>query len=636
LLSKAWILPTLMLASVSIFPVSFGKLKFVPIYKTLTIKANKKLPPHIAFMDSHFESQDSDWKDFEKKTKQPLAVGVSFLPQQGPYVLTQKVELQGFVIRKNTEVLQLASQGVYKTPAQAIQETEGPKWLKNIVGETTALPARMDEPIHNLSAARRVTGPIEITGGLAVTNEHHIEVRRTDEGVFREMGRVDLMKGSYSIDIDDATGAIVARLIDRKGSVLGEGSIRLSQLQVGQGRLIAGPRLEVSPSPTWTGQVSQYYQDSKKNKAPPSTRVTSFAGQNQIAVAKNGELSIENVSKNSSMLVRAEAAEHMPSSRIMVAGNKSFGMSLFPNSMMEALKSIMAEQKPATNSALKDTSFVWGTASIDGKPLSGVTVSSETESEAKPVYFNELLIPDPKLTATSANGLYAFVGLPVGFHALLAQRGAEYFGHQNVEVEMGSVAIGDIENTLRTEPVRLRAFDAFGGEPVSLIANMQSLTEPVDVEEGSASVVLPQISRLSMIYTQAPPNYVSANYFYNDQDSYIHLPMISQEWLEDSKSAAKINDLPNTGTIIGFFNEEAFEVYLAGQDNDSQAMITYFDQAGKKIDGNRGVEGGGFVIFNASYGTQEVVILGASSEKIFSKVVPVDSETVSVLNFSSY
>ncbi|WP_413289530.1 hypothetical protein [Bdellovibrio sp. HCB337] len=635
MLSKAWILPTLMLTTLSIFPISMGKLKFVPIYKTLTIKANKKLPPHIAFMDSHFENQDDEWTAFEKKNKSPLAVGFSVTSQQGPYVLTQKKVLEGFVIRKSAEVLSLASQGVYKTKAQAVAEVQGPQWLKNIVGDSQTLP-RAEEPVHNLLAARRVMGPLEITGGLAVTNEHHIEIRRSDEGVFREMGRVDLMKGSYSIDIDDASGAIVARLLDRSGTILGEGSIRLSQLQVGQGRLIYGPRLEVAPSPSWKGRVSRYYGDPKKDKTGGTTKVTSFGGENTITVGSNGEISLD-ISKGSTTIVRAEAAEHVPSSKIMLAGDaKTFGVTLFPNSTMEALKSLAAEQKSLSRSHLDETSFVWGTVSLDGKPLSGVSVVSETDPETKAIYFNEFMIPDPKLTATSGSGLYAFVDLHDGFHALLAQRGFEYFGHQNVEVERGSVAIGDLESTLRTEPVHVRAFDAFSGEPVSLVANMQSLSEPVDINEGSASIILPQISRMSMIYTETPPEYINANYFYNDQDSYIHLPMLSHAWLTEMKRTAKINEMPDTGTIVGFFNEESFEVYLAAQAQNSPAYILYFDAAGRVIEGNRGQAGGGFIIFNVPYGTQETVVVGSTSEKVFSKVVPVDMESISVLSFSSY
>jgi hypothetical protein len=635
------VLPVLVLAMLSIFPVTMGRLKFIAIYKTLTIKANKKLPPHIAYLDSSFDVQNSEWNEFEKKTKQPLAVGLSEnLRQLGPYVITQKRDLEGFVIRKNAETLVLASDRVYKTgvktSALAAQEAEGPQWLKNIVRQPPAImQAITPEPVHNLLAAKRVMGPVEIIGGLAVTNEHHIEVRRADEGVFREMGQVDLMKGSYSIDIDEASGSIVARLIDKRGVILGEGSVRLSQLQVGVSRLIYGPRLEISPSPTWTGMVSYYYSNSKKNKNPPPL-VTTFSGQNPVKVGINGEITLENIVKGASTVVRAEAADHMPASKIMVAGAKPFGIALFPNAMMEALKSIVADQNNIAPRELVETSVVWGVATLDGKPLSGVTISSESEPEAQAIYFNEFMIPDPKLTATSSSGLYAFMGLADGFHALLGQRGDSYFGHQNVDVELGSVAIGDIENTLRTEPVRMRAYDAFSGEPISLTANLQSLTQPVSILEGVAAIVLPQVSRLSMMYTEAPQNYVSANYFYNDQDSYIHLPMISRGWLAEIKTIAKINEFSQTGTIVGFFGEESFEAYLAGQTKDSSATIVYFDASGKIVDGQRGTSGGGFVIFNVPYGTQEAVVVGNPSEKIFSKVVPVDPETVSVLSFTSY
>jgi hypothetical protein len=625
-----------MLAILSIFPVTMGRLKFVPIYKTLIIKANKKLPPHIAYLDSHFENLNSEWYDFEKKTKHPLAVGLSEnLSQQGPYVLTQRRDLEGFVIRKSTETLILASDRVNKTSGQATQEVEGPQWLKNIVREPIVnVKAMAEEPVHNLLAARRVTGPIEITGGLAVTNEHHIEIRRSDEGIFREMGRVDLIKGSYSIDIDEASGTIIARLIDKSGAILGEGSIRMSQLQVGPGRLIYGPRLQISPSPTWVGNVT-YYSNPKKEKNT-SPQVTTFGGQNQVTVGKSGEISIENFAKNSSTVVRAEAPEHMLSSKIMMVGAKSFGITLFKNSTMEALKGIVADQKNIPHSELTETSVVWGTISLDGKPLSGVTVISETEPEAKAIYFNEFMIPDPKLTATSSSGLYAFMNLPDGFHAILAQRADSYFGHQNADVRAGSVAIGDIENTLRTGPVRIRAFDAFSGEAMSMRASLQSLDQPVDIVEGSASIVLPQISRLSMMYAEAPQGYVGANYFYNDDDSYIHVPMIAQEWLTELKTKARVNDLSQTGTIIGFFGEENFETYLAGQTKESETSVVYFDAAGKIIEGHRGLSGGGFVMYNVPYGTQEIVVVGSSSEKIYSKVVPVDIETASVLNFTSY
>jgi hypothetical protein len=634
------VLPSLLLAMLSMFPASLGALKFVPIYKALTIRANKKLPPHIAYMDSHVEMQNSEWAAFEKKIKRPLLSGMVENAQQGPYVLTQKRALEGLVIRKSTEMVLAASDGVYKTDMQSRQETEGPQWLKNIVRAPVSASmdtGKIEVSLADLTASKRITGHIELTNGLAVTNEHHIEVRRSDEGIFHEVGKVDLSKGSYSIDVDDASGFILARLIDKAGSVIGEGSTRISQMTT-QGRLIYGPRLEIVPSPSWPGQVGSYYPKNNAPKPDPAnpSRVTSLGGANELPLSKDGEINLDNVSRGSSTVVRAEIPGHLTANKIMISGQEKFQLTSFPLPMMTALKNIVTEPG-APQSELEDSTFVWGTISLDGKPLSGVTVVSETDPDAKTIYFNEFMLPDSHLTATSANGIYAFVNIQQGFNAILAQRGEAYFGHQNVVVEPGTVAIGDIQSSLRTEPVKVRAFDAFAGEPVHVVANMQSLNTPLEISDGNGSVILPQVSRLSMIYTEVAANYVAANYFYNDHDSYIHLPILRKEWLANLKTDAKVDEVPSTGTIVGFFGEENFEAYLAAVKSDSAVQIVYFDGAGRSLlNAKTGVPGGGFVMFNIPPGTQEAVIFGTGTERIYSKVVPVDADTTTVLNFSAY
>jgi hypothetical protein len=637
------VLPTLLLTVLSVFPASLGSLKFVPLYKALTIRANKKLPPHIAYLDSHFDIQSSDWASFDKRAKLPLLSGVSANAQQGPYVLTQNRTLEGITIRKSTEVVLAQATRNYKTESQARQETEGPQWLKNIVRPPTAAlgtdSGKMEVSLVNLTAAKRITGQVELKDGLAVTNEHHIEVRRSNEGIFHEMGRVDLAKGSYSIDVDETSGFILARLIDKSGVVLGEGSIRLSQLQSPE-RLIYGPRLEIAPSPAWTGNVGSYYPKAvppagKEPKDKDRGRVTALGGESEIHIGKAGEIKLDNVARGSVTIVRAEVPEHLPSNKMMIAGDEQFTLTNFPVSMMKAMKSIVTEPG-APQTYLEDTTFVWGTVTVDGKPVAGVSVLSETDSEVKPIYFNEFMIPDPKLTATSSSGIYAFMNIQQGFNAILAQRGDAYFGHQNVVVESGTVAMGDIQNTLHTESVRVRAFDAFAGEPVHVVANMQSQTEPLQIQNGNAVVILPQVSRTSMIYTEVEPGYVAANYFYNDKDSYIHLPILRQEWLANLRIDAKLDEVPNTGTIVGFFGDENFEAYLAKNPKDSPMQIIYFDGAGRVSATGKGVAGGGFVMFNVPPGTQETVLLGVNTERIYSKVVPVDSETTSVLSFTSY
>ncbi|MBC7371080.1 MAG: hypothetical protein H7326_05915 [Bdellovibrionaceae bacterium] len=638
MITKALVLPTLLLTTLSIFPTFLGTLKYVPIYKTLTIRANKKLPPHIAYADLHFESKNSDWANFDKKSKIPLQSGATANAQQGPYVLTQKRTLAAMVIRKSPELLISAAENAYKTSRQSTQENEGPQWLKNIVRPNVLGSdiSKLDTSVAGLVAAKRIVGHVELKDGLAVTNEHHIEVRRSDEGIFREMGRVDLAKGSYSIDVDETTGFVLARLIDKSGATLGEGSIRISQLP-SEGRLVYGPRLEIAPSPSWSGNVGSYYQRNGSGAPNPTRggRVTSLGGEKPLNVGPKGEINLDNISRGSSTVVRASLPEHMPSNKIMITGSSSLNMTNFPTAMISAMKDIV-EVPGAGYRELKESTVIWGTITLDSKPLSGVTVISETDSEVKAIYFNEFLIPDPKLTSTSSNGIYAFIQIQPGFNAILAQRGDAYFGHQNVIVEPGVVSLGDIESTLKTESVRVRAFDAFAGEPVSLVANMQSLSEPVQVTEGNAVVILPHVSRLSMIYTEVNPTYVAANYFYNDSDTYIHLPAIKRDWILGLRADNKVDEIPGTGTVIGFFNDENFEAYMTGDQRESGMQIVYFDAAGRPGTSGKGKAGGGFVLFNVPVGVHEAVVVGATSERIFSKVVPIDADATSVLNFTSY
>jgi hypothetical protein len=66
----------------------------------------------------------------------------------------------------------------------------------------------------------------------------------------------------------------------------------------------------------------------------------------------------------------------------------------------------------------------------------------------------------------------------------------------------------------------------------------------------------------------------------------------------------------------------------------SAAEIVYFDSAGVRIEGNRGVAGGGFVIFNAPPGLQTVYIHPAQSREVFSQVVVAEPEYVHVITWS--
>ncbi|MBO9668116.1 MAG: hypothetical protein J7501_15045, partial [Bdellovibrio sp.] len=500
------------------------------------------------------------------------------------------------------------------------------------LSERGYLPASTASLVDDTSSKiRRIVGPIEITGGLAVTNEHHIEIRRNDEGVLKELGRVDLLKGTYNIDVEEAIGTVVARLVNKDGKTLGEGSFRLNKLVAGDLNFLQGPKIKVEPHPDFSGILTSAYNSKANDTAPAQTRVTFVKGASEVAVKRDGVASMDNVTKGSTTVMRAAAPKHLQTASIVVSGQE-FKSSLYPESMIKALQDIVGQQRSQSFDGAP--TVIWGRISQDGKSLSGIDVSVESDPSLIPIYFNQFLIPDASLKSTSENGLYAFIEVQPGFHSLLATRGSSILGYSNVIVEENSVGQGDIEFTIKNDSVPLRVFDAFTGESRPAIVTMQSLENDLNLETGNTTLTLPHLNRLGLMRViPEGADYIPARYIYNDSDEFIHVPLVQWEWLRAIKSFLKISDAPSTGLVVGFVQDEDFEVYLAGYDNFNPQDIVYFDMQGRILQNRKGIAGGGFVLYNVPYDTQEVVVMGSRTQKIYSRVIPVDANSLSILNF---
>lgn len=481
------------------------------------------------------------------------------------------------------------------------------------------------------SGNKLIKGPIEITGGLAVTNEHHIEIRRSDEGVLKELGRVDLQTGNYFIDIEEMSGSIIARLVDKDGKILGDSHFRLSRIPSQAGRTIEGFPLRVEPQPSFSGVLTSAYNAKPMETAPAKTTVTLVKGASELAIKKDGIVSMDQVTKGSTSIMRTAAPNHFQTAALVVAGEE-FKTQLYPETMIKAFEDIVAQQRQLSNEGAP--TVIWGQATLDEKPQSGITVEVESDSSLEAVYFNAFMIPDSNLKATSENGLYAFVSAQPGFHSLLAKKGEAIFGYQNVVVEENSVAQGDIAASKRSDALPVRVYDAFTGEPQSVVMTLQSLSDEVSVENGKGTLTLPHVNRMGLMrVVPEGTDFVSAQYSYNDRDEFIHVPLVHWTWLNSIKTYLKIDDMASVGTIVGFVPDENFEVYLAGYDNFESRHIVYFDMQGRILQNRKGIAGGGFIIYNVPDDVHEVVVMGERSQKMSSRVIPVDPSSLSVLTF---
>lgn len=665
-----------------------GGLKFLAIHEPLVIKAQRNSPPHIAFEEIiESEQKPTEWARFENVKAQTLAVQ----KHNTDIIVQTRIELPEMVIKKSAEVLNVSgvhegtnnnqsqhwieelprSQAIRLQEAQRRAEILGENWTgkswadsaREVLEKSGALVAdagsakvyvsatneagqsrsqvpqsqvifQNEESGNESVRGRAIVGPIEITGGLAVTNEHHIEVRRSDEGVLKELGKVDLSQGLYNIEVENTTGTVVARLVDKEGRTLGEGSFRLTRLGGHNAKSLQGPKLKIEPHPSFSGVVASLYSSRPNEVAPPQTRVTFIKGASEVLAKRDGLVSMDNVTKGSTTLMRVAAPNHLQTAAIITSGDE-FKASMYPVSMIQALHDITSEQRNMSFEGAP--TVIWGRVSVDGKESAGVEVFVESEPDLQPIYFNQFLLPDPSLKATGENGIFAFAGVSGGFHSILATKAQKIVGYQNVVIEEGSVAQGDVVGSSKVDTVPLRLFDAFSGEVQSATVTMQSLDSEVEVLDGVATVSLPRVHRQGLLSIQTESrDFISARYVYNDTDEFVHIPLIQWNWLTKIKNYLRLDDHPSAGQVVGFVPDEDFEVYIAGYEDLPARNIVYFDMQGRILPTGKGMAGGGFILFNVPEDTHEVIVIGSRTQKIYSRVLPVDANSVSVLSFREF
>jgi len=503
-------------------------------------------------------------------------------------------------------------------------------------------PDKFEAPISK--ANHRIQGPIEMCCGLALTNMHKFNIRRFSEGIPREIGSVDTATGEFQIDIHEPNGEIVATLIDEKGKVIGEGSYKIEEKQKNVSGIISSPIIKLSPKKRFYGKTrSIYHENSKTGQAPKDAIISGLSEDKGIPLSKEGQFEDSRFSSFSTSSIEAIAPQHWKTSAILTAGVNS-NVTLFPDKLIGSLENILRDN-PVFRFTDAIETLVWGKAMQDGKATSGIRVILEDDPTGRVFYLNEFYFPDPDLKSTSSSGIFIVVNSREGFQVLNAFRDKDVFGFKNILVKRKSVAIGDIESSTKVNSTATRIFDAFDGAPLVGILNLQSYPEPLRIE-GSHSILLPQVQREGLIFVDSlispneTPNpmdsqYRAAQYFYNESRGFIRIPGIKKSWIESIKIEKKININPNGGIVVGFYDEEDFEAYLGdgAEDNALEYTLLYFDSTGNLTNDKVGHAGGGFIIFNAPPDAQNVVVQGKNSDTLSSRLIPINPEKISVLNF---
>lgn len=670
-----------MLAGITFFllvlgvPSRTGRIRFIQLTTALSISAERSHPPYIAFAETERqnEKQNLDLGETQElstetvKPIQTLSTELISLAQQ------DVLQLEAMTIQKpaKSEILgedwSLAKAATEAPlPETALENLRQAIPIKTVSAEATSPgfldlgePTREAQDQQALENLRRslgggetppetnqvsevtsvsipnsrdeieIRGKFILTGGVGYTNDHHFDVRRRQEGVHEEQGTVDMRSNSYAIRVRGHNGEVVVRLRDQQDHILGEASFHLADLTQNSVR-VDGPLLSLRPLQDAAGRFVSAYSPTSNKARVADAKASVLSGAMPITVARNGEFEFDRLQKGSFTLMSATAKNHRRTLAIVPAGFRS-DLPLFPEGMVQSLRQIVSDQKQM-NLNDPDAPLVWGRVLLNGKVLAGVRVEMESAPESEAIYFNELLLPDPKLKATSANGLYAFVNVPDGLHALLARRGDAYFSHLNVVTERGSISVGDLTSNIRTEQARLRVFDAFTGEARGAQLIHQGIEDEIEVgPSGWVSTLIPHEHRLSLIQVGPQAPYLAATYQSDDADGYVHFPLVRADWLNYLRVSLRLDDTPGSATVVGFVPNEAFTADAVEEAGHSR--IVYFDPQGRAIHGNKGVAGGGFVIFGLSEGVREVTVIGETSGLVSTRVIAADPQSLNVLLF---
>lgn len=469
-----------------------------------------------------------------------------------------------------------------------------------------------------------------------------IELKRIEEGQMREIGRVDLKAGLYSIDIESPQGTLVAIIRDRNGLVVGQDFQRLENL-VSRGNYFEGPLIKVrSPGsmasnpdlPSMRSGVASNGSARSATKANAQQKAsgfvtTLFSGQNQLEVPTD---EFTNVSQHSSTVsyVSDQSEGHRKVLTIRQTGDLS-RTPVFSEKWVTGLLEYISDQQKIEFKS-NQISIVIGRAMLDGKPVAGMQMQIENHPGLYPIYLDQFMIPNQRQTETSENGYFLFIGLEDSTYTVSAFRQNQILGHQLFIAQEGMISFQNVMAQTVPHSVVVRAFDAFTSEPVDVDLTTPDLEEVVQTAAGVANYRSHNALGVTQFLVRTNERvYSPIRYFQDARKEYVHLPQIREDWLKQIQTQRLINDKTETSTFVGFVPDMDYQVYLV-YEGYNRDQIVYFDPQGRISPVP--VKGGGFIMYNVPNDAHEIVVQQEESDRIYSQVFQSLSGQVAVAHFA--
>lgn len=484
-------------------------------------------------------------------------------------------------------------------------------------------------PVQENQRPLWLNGQLEMTGGLAfVGPETQLIVKRMYNGSTLEKGRIWVTEGKFEIHVKRALGYLVAELYTRDGRVLGRGEIDLLNLDSAssQDNRITDLRIALRPTTDVASlRAVSGYSHQGEVVAVNGANVEIQAHLDPQAANDEGFVSDSSLTAGSTFVARANAKKNW-SSLVVGQARHPQDIRLFSNSMMEAL--IQLELSGTDRAEAFHKGVIWGQIRREARPVEGATV--EMAGDYQPIYFDEAYLPDPRLTSTAKNGLFAFVKVNAGVQAVRVRVGDQSYPAQVFPTEDKHVSYLEFE--LRDKVVsQFKVLDILDQDkPISAKIHLVGTDSPLSIS-GDEFVEYGVAGKTYMVEADPGPEFEVSRTTVAGTPHLISIPVVRHDWLGKLAQAKGIVPDPSRGPVIGFIDDQDFDVEMTGYGPQERQQIVYFDAKGDVLDTNSGHAGGGFVIFNAPRGLQTVYVHPTQSRETFAQVVVAEPAYAHVL-----
>ncbi len=648
---------TLLVSATLFFSAKTEQTRVLTIQKPLVITQERRTPAYFVYQQSQ--------NLLQKKSNESIAPS-TFLSQQSVKPRLNEIKLSELKLTKfeyaqiynrlensNRIVAVTTSTQQTRRLASAAFDLEKVVFNAPLPRAPSVLDSLEQEPA--LSPEKKwatLRGKFELRDGVGIV-DHISNIRRVEEGQTRELGRIDLNAGTYSIDIESPNGYLIAQIKDQSGKIIGEDRKPIVNLQ-NKGSYFEGPFIRVGhPASLAVNNGDEAPQAASRAKPPivasaKSVIPAAVTAANAFSATGSGAMvasifdnqklldsaqqEVINVSKFSSTIARLDDPLHVYASvtTVRMTGDSSQTPQLTQKWLHGSLAYISDTQKIEFRSP--EAPVLMGRVLIDGQPVVGAQVHIDGQIGYQAVYLDEFMIPSAQLTETSTNGYFLFVSVNEDIYEVIASKQNKIIGSQIFIAENARISYQNILTVSSAQTKTIRSFDAFTSENVPVDLLTAGSDDIIELPGAYGMIRTYVDSNVTNYYVRSPSTvYADINYTTSGQKDFVHIPMIQAAWLNQLRLNKGLSEQPNTGVIIGFTMNLSYTAYLAAEKYDP-SNIAYFDLYGRPTP--QPVVGGGFALFNVPAGAHEVVLQDTQTEQLHSQVFQIRSSQNYVSHFA--